>query len=505
MTLFLKSKVKKAPLICLKPFIYSDEIALFVTFAPHGIIKPHVQYYLRSLRKQKIAIILIIAANQPNIEIDADIIRETNGVFVRQNSGFDFAAWAHIFYEYPQLYNAKTLYLLNDSIIGPTNDDLFKKLITRIRQSSASFIGLTDNFNEYRSPRHFQSYFLVMKAPALSSHIFQKFIRRIVPYKNKNKTIVNYETQLTRYLEHGGIHCDVIFPSKTMYDPTLFHWRTLLDDGFPFLKVSVIQDRLPLIVDNRGWQFHIAKHGYDLSLVSNAHTFKNPKLNDDVKNLSAKSSIAVYQIFYKKRQQYFLEDPFIPYDNSDSFAPMLCEYGVFKKIFEALLHKQYEYVGAVSWKFKRKTALSGEHFFNYIKKNPGYDVYFVNPFPRETIHRSVWTQGDLHHSGITELAQSILIQLKYDIDLFSIQNDINNTAYCNYWVGNELFWEKYMAFTLPIYYYILYESPLYLRDILLKKRADKKINAPYFPFLFERLFSTLLVVDPSIKYLRLLP
>lgn len=63
---------------------------------------------------------------------------------------------------------------------------------------------------------------------------FSKFIRRIVPYKNKNKTIVNYETQLTRYLEHGGIHCDVIFPSKTMYDPTLFHWRTLLDDGFPF-------------------------------------------------------------------------------------------------------------------------------------------------------------------------------------------------------------------------------------------------------------------------------
>ncbi|KTC92225.1 Uncharacterised protein [Legionella cincinnatiensis] len=69
------------------------------------------------------------------------------------------------------------------------------------------------------------------------------------------------------------------------------------------------------------------------------------------------------------------------------------------------------------------------------------------------------------------------MQLKYDIDLFSIKNDVSNTAYCNCWVGNELFWEKYMAFTLPIYYYILYESPLDLRNTFLKKRADKKINA----------------------------
>lgn len=95
------------------------------------------------------------------------------------------------------------------------------------------------------------------------------------------------------------------------------------------------------------------------------------------------------------------------------------------------------------------------------------------------------------------------MQLKYDIDLFSIKNDVSNTAYCNCWVGNELFWEKYMAFTLPIYYYILYESPLDLRNTFLKKRADKKINAPYFPFIFERLFSTLLVVDPSIKYIKI--
>ncbi|WP_058498349.1 rhamnan synthesis F family protein [Legionella gratiana] len=497
----LKSKVKKARLICLKSFTYSDEIALFVTFAPQGVIKPHVQHYLRSLKKQKIAIILIVAANQSNIDINADIIQETNGVFVRQNSGFDFAAWAHIFYEYPQLYNAKTLYLLNDSIIGPTNNDLFKKLIEQIRQSSADFIGLTDNFNEYRSPRHFQSYFLVLKTQALSSQIFQKFVRNIVPYKNKDKAIANYETQLTCCLEKEGLRCEVLFPSRTMYDPTLFHWRTLLDDGFPFLKVSVIHDRFPLTVDNRGWQLQVMKYGYDLSLVPNFHRFKNSRLHDD--RFNGESSIAIHQIFYKKKQQYFLEEQFIPYDNSDSLAPILCEYGVFKKIFDASLHKQYGLVGAVSWKFKRKTGLSGERFFDFIKSNPGYDVYFVNPFPQEAIHHSVWKQGDLHHAKITELTQNILIQLKYNIDLFSIQNDVNNTAYCNYWVGNESFWAKYMAFTLPIYYYILYESPLYLRNIILKKRADERINAPYFPFIFERLFSTLLVVDPSIKFIKM--
>jgi hypothetical protein len=57
-------------------------------------------------------------------------------------------------------------------------------------------------------------------------------------------------------------------------------------------------------------------------------------------------------------------------------------------------------------------------------------------------------------------------------------------------VANKQFWDSYIEFLTPFWKYVRKDKgPLCLS---LKKMADPIINAPYLPFIFERLFSTFL-------------
>jgi Rhamnan synthesis protein F len=256
--------VTDAKIFCLKTPTLSDEVALFVTHSPHGHLKPHVRHYLDSLNRHGITTILVVAADAPFSDATADLLRATSGVFVRQNDGYDFAAWAHILRLQPELFNTTILYFMNDSILGPTNDGLFGELLTRIRDSSADFIGLTDS---YQFCWHIQSYFMAFKERALSSGALRQFINNIVSYVNKTRVIKEYETQLASILTDSGLNCETMFPSPTgTIARTLFQWRALLESGFPFIKVAVICGRYPE-VDVDGWRNIVASQGYDVSVA----------------------------------------------------------------------------------------------------------------------------------------------------------------------------------------------------------------------------------------------
>src|SRR6516164_3395271 len=123
--------VTHAEIRCLKQPSFGDEVALFVTHSPRGQLKPHMRHYLASLKRQSIAVILIVNADEPFTAADCGIISGVDGMFVRQNEGYDFAAWAHILLLHPEVFDANILYLLNDSVIGPTNDAAFANLLGR--------------------------------------------------------------------------------------------------------------------------------------------------------------------------------------------------------------------------------------------------------------------------------------------------------------------------------------------------------------------------------------
>ena len=48
---------------------------------------------------------------------------------------------------YPALFASPILYLMNDSLFGPLNDEKFASVLRRVRFSRADVVGLTDGSN----------------------------------------------------------------------------------------------------------------------------------------------------------------------------------------------------------------------------------------------------------------------------------------------------------------------------------------------------------------------
>ena len=212
------------------------------------------------------------------------------------------------------------------------------------------------------------------------------------------------------------------------------------------------------------------------------------------------SKIDVRQIYFAEWQMALLEPEFTPFSNAGCPLPDEREFYVFRTEYAREPVPDDVLRGYVSWKFRSKSDISGRSFVDFIRENPGHDVYFVQPFPLDLAKGNVWSQGELYHPGIIDMTQEIFDAIGYDIDLRRIPTSLRINAACNFWVGNRRFWDGYMAFCLPIYKYIEEAMPPEQRRKLLRP-ADRTIPASYFSFIFERLFTTLLAAQPSIKAL----
>lgn len=208
-------------------------------------------------------------------------------------------------------------------------------------------------------------------------------------------------------------------------------------------------------------------------------------------------SIAIYQIYYQEKQKIYLDPAFIPYDNTKNPQPKWCEMYLMNNFYTSQEHLKSDYSGLVSWKFGQKTALSGQKFLEYIQDNPGYDVYFINPFPHESyFFKNVWLQGDECHPGVLDFVQTLFNKSGYHIDLRKLHNNNHNTLFCNYWVGNQTFWQGFMDFITPIYNYMQYSLTTEEKEFI-NRPADRVISANYIPFILERMFSTYLALPST--------
>ncbi len=278
----IKYAVSDAHFECLRRVSLTAEVALFVTHSPDGRIRAHVKHYLRALVRHGICPILLIASDVAFVDRSDPVLDILGGVFVRQNIGFDFAAWAHALSLHAELYNVEILYLLNDSIIGPLNDNMFSVLLEQIRTSKADFFGLTDN---YQLTWHVQSYFLGFKRSALQCDRLRGFFNSVVSYSDKTAVITQYETVLAPMLVRAGLKCQVMYPadSDAKTNHTITGWKSLISRGFPFVKITTLRDNFPN-VDINGWREILDAAGFDVSLAEQAisrvrQTYVNAPVN----------------------------------------------------------------------------------------------------------------------------------------------------------------------------------------------------------------------------------
>jgi lipopolysaccharide biosynthesis protein len=248
---------------CRKVPAVQPETSLFVSHSSDGHLKPHVRHYIEALVHEGIGVILIVNSDQGFTDDEPWLHELVDGLFVRANEGFDFAAWAHVLRLHPQLCRVKLLYLLNDSVIGPITKSAFHAAIERVRRSPGDLIGMTEN---YELGWHIQSYFLAVRARAMRTAAWRRFTRKIGSLSNKDDVVKTYEVQLASAMTRAGLKSSVVFKTEFRSDPTVYRWKELLEDGFPFVKVKAIRDEIPG-VDKADWRQTLAAFGFDVSIA----------------------------------------------------------------------------------------------------------------------------------------------------------------------------------------------------------------------------------------------
>jgi glycosyltransferase involved in cell wall biosynthesis len=231
------------------------DVAILVTHCPAGQLAANVQPYLEALAAEGIATTLVVATDE-DFAPEPWLTPLVDGLYVRQNTGWDFAAWSHVLQINPHFFDARVLFWLNDSVLGPTNAVAFQMLVGRIRTSTAAMVGLTDS--QTRGD-HIQSYFLAFTPAALRSVAFTRFVAGVQCLKLKEDVINAYEITFAAKLRAAGLRTEVLFPRENgggYDDRTVVGWQELLDEGFPFLKRSVTTTQ-------KGWQQVMAAKGYN--------------------------------------------------------------------------------------------------------------------------------------------------------------------------------------------------------------------------------------------------
>ena len=220
------------------------EVCFFVSFAPQPALKKHVRNHIEHLLRSGMRVVLVLNTElaPDQMLLDAQLLSQLSGAYVRENTGFDFAAWAHLYSLCgDQVLHWTRLFLVNDSIVGPLNVADFDRMMQRIRNSNADVVGLTENHSPLR---HVQSFFLVFNHTALHHPAVQHVFRGMLSLPSKGWVIDVYETRLTHMLTIQGLCCESLFPPLSddshNSNDTLFRWAQLIGAGFPYVKTSIL-------------------------------------------------------------------------------------------------------------------------------------------------------------------------------------------------------------------------------------------------------------------------
>ncbi|HIJ37789.1 MAG TPA: hypothetical protein HPP80_02735 [Rhodospirillaceae bacterium] len=212
----------------------------------------------------------------------------------------------------------------------------------------------------------------------------------------------------------------------------------------------------------------------------------------------SQGSVAIYQIFYNQQTEAARDEAFLPLDCRSDPAPERREIHHILAFFKAQRHYHSDYSGIVSPKFREKAKITGNHFINFINENPGADVYFINPYPHLSYFCfNLWDQGELVSPGLCDLANQVFAAAGYDIDVRKLPRNRTDTAlYCNFWVGSRRFWDLFMPFVDGLVA-ALDRLPEAVQGRIFGP-APYLTEATYFPFIFERMFSTFLALHPEV-------
>ncbi len=230
-------------------------LLLFVHYNKDNKLSDRVVFTLEKLRPT-FDTVVIISNSKLSAKNKSSLSKLSDMLILRENKGFDFAAWRDGMekFGWPKLKKYDSLTLMNDTCHGPLRplDEYYEKFDKR---KGVDFWGATI----YRSttngmpgtdgpvPEHIQSYFMTFKQNVVKSRVFSGFWKKVQNHTDITDVIAEYEVKLTDILTSGGFKYDSIinttnpvFSSPHMINPAFQDPVQLLKQGFPFIKLKAI-------------------------------------------------------------------------------------------------------------------------------------------------------------------------------------------------------------------------------------------------------------------------
>lgn len=459
---------------------------------PKGI-ESNILYALQCLKNRGYHIIFVSTSG-----LDQDNVMQLSGacdlIVCRSNICCDIGSVKmalSILNERNIYTNIASLLMMNSSVVVDLKQ--FEDLLIYCESSPEDFTGQTQNTE---ISLHIQSYFIYFARSCLTevNQFFKDFSLKILSLaSSKQKYIIKEgEVALSQYLLSKGKTFDTYIELSELntfsyqfvkkYHPPLITKKMLYLDWRNVWRISYFLDI--------ALQYQWLQDGFsvvDLGCI-------NPK------------KVNLFSIVYHKES---VKKPcqILKLSNLENPQAQQREYYIFQTMYNYLVsHIQSSadeyYWGFLSWKFKGKMGCSEDVFEYYIMTYPNFDVYFLNPFEKQIeLYNNIFKQGEVYHPGITELTNSIVKKAGYSFDVERIAYEPDKQTFCNYFVGNKKFWDRYIQFMSPIV--DVMQNCLPEEFPLLFQRVDKIIDANYTPYIIERLFSVFLHLEAGLRIMKI--
>jgi len=323
----------------------SSSLCIFASFDENSVVQPYVYHLVNKLNAElECSRFLFVSASPSMSEIDKLSLEQAGAeVYLRENTGYDFGSYFFgINLVGKQLHTYDKVFFINDSVYGPFNP------IRTLTAGNDSFDmwGLTDS---WQYAYHIQSYFLCINKSGFDTLL--EFIRSYEPKDNFWDVVKYGEVGLSQYFVKNQKALGAVFPiekiigeklgenveaveglapikvSKRLKNyvlsKLLIHnscstfWRTLLLNGFPFIKRRFLLNKTNFFAHLGSWMTIIQPEYSDALAFAKASVVlgrSDSWRNGEPQNLIDKIKVRItanpYQLYCIKRLEKILKKGF---------------------------------------------------------------------------------------------------------------------------------------------------------------------------------------------------
>jgi len=274
-------------------------ISIFVIYDHDGMVDDYIFFLLSELSKISERIIIVINGFVLE-EYNNRLAQYSNEIVIRENKGFDGAAYKHILTEYLKEFELNAydeLILLNDTFFGPFYS--FKSIFNKMDQRECDVWGLSNHYESMQwngsEPMHLQSYFLVIRKNVIEYPAFREFWNQLKCADSFDEAVMGFEVGLSEMVKAAGFKLATYCELEEYHSNNIF-----LNYNYPLLSCGdmitkhqfpVLKKKSLLHCQDYNYNAKLAidyihnNTNYDVSLIWN-HLLRKYKLCDLEDNLS---------------------------------------------------------------------------------------------------------------------------------------------------------------------------------------------------------------------------